>query len=193
MLHILLFRKFHNSFFNTLHILLLHLVNCTYIIFAFQAVPKWKAANAISNMNWSFGDSNKYNIWLLLLDDNKIKMTRKPVEKQNKNLVGCTGEGKGWKENIWEWSWEAKTGIVSELILWGWLLYLELQQYNFNITHGIVIFTSDYVEFAFISWIYTQVKKDISAFFPYSNTNWKGIKATPYSNWIIGWSSTVSN
>ena len=31
---------------------------------------------------------------LLLFDNNKIKMARKPGKKQKENLVGCTGEGK---------------------------------------------------------------------------------------------------
>ena len=31
---------------------------------------------------------------LLLFDDNKIKMARKPRKKQKENSVGCTGEGK---------------------------------------------------------------------------------------------------
>ena len=32
---------------------------------------------------------------LLLFNDNKMKMARKPGKKQKENLVGCTGEGKG--------------------------------------------------------------------------------------------------
>ena len=32
-------------------------------------------------------------------DDNKIKMTRKPVQKQKENLVECVGEGKQGKGN----------------------------------------------------------------------------------------------
>ena len=31
---------------------------------------------------------------LLLFDDNKIRMARKPGKKQKGNPVGCTGEGK---------------------------------------------------------------------------------------------------
>ena len=31
---------------------------------------------------------------LLLFDDNKEKMARKPGKKQKENPVGCTGEGK---------------------------------------------------------------------------------------------------
>ena len=31
---------------------------------------------------------------LLLFDDNKIKMARKPGKKQKDDLVGCTREGK---------------------------------------------------------------------------------------------------
>ena len=30
----------------------------------------------------------------LLLDDNKMKMAKKPGKKQEENPVGCTGEGK---------------------------------------------------------------------------------------------------
>ena len=32
--------------------------------------------------------------WLMLFDDNKIKMARKPGKKQKENPVGFTGEGK---------------------------------------------------------------------------------------------------
>ena len=31
---------------------------------------------------------------LLLFDDNKLKMARKPGKKQKENTVGCTGKGK---------------------------------------------------------------------------------------------------
>ena len=31
---------------------------------------------------------------LLLFGDNKVKMARKPLKKQKKNPVGCTGKGK---------------------------------------------------------------------------------------------------
>jgi len=31
---------------------------------------------------------------MLLFNDNKIKMARKPGKKQKENPVGCTGEGK---------------------------------------------------------------------------------------------------
>ena len=37
---------------------------------------------------------------LLLYDDNRIKITRKPRKKQKENPVGCTGKGKRRKENI---------------------------------------------------------------------------------------------
>ena len=31
---------------------------------------------------------------MTIVDDNKIKMARKPGKKQKENAVGCTGEGK---------------------------------------------------------------------------------------------------
>ena len=34
------------------------------------------------------------NYWLLLYDDNKVKMARKPGKKRKENPVGCTGEGR---------------------------------------------------------------------------------------------------
>ena len=39
---------------------------------------------------------------LLLFDDNKIKVARKPGKKQKQNPVGCTREGKRPKRNIRE-------------------------------------------------------------------------------------------
>ena len=45
---------------------------------------------------------------LLLFDDNKIKLARKPGKKQKKNLVGCTGEGKIRKGNLRERPREVK-------------------------------------------------------------------------------------
>ena len=50
---------------------------------------------------------------LLLHDDNKIKMARKPGKKQKENRVGCIGEGKRWKGNIGE----GMTGTIFELSL----------------------------------------------------------------------------
>ena len=65
---------------------------------------------------------NKTSLWfkimrscsviLLLFDDNKIKMAKKPGEKQKENPVGCTWEGKTWKGNIREGSREGKTWTV---------------------------------------------------------------------------------
>ena len=48
-----------------------------------------------------------YNSWnkidlnpcMLLFDDNKVKIARKPGKKQKKNPVGCNGEAKRWKGN----------------------------------------------------------------------------------------------
>ena len=37
-------------------------------------------------------------IIMLLFDDKKIKMARKPGKKQKENLVGCTGEVKDEKD-----------------------------------------------------------------------------------------------
>ena len=60
---------------------------------------------------------------LLLFDNNKIKMARKPRKEQKENPVGCNGEGERWKRNIRQ----GKTRTVLELILevrwplWGWL------------------------------------------------------------------------
>ena len=73
-------------------------------------------------------EENKYkNIiklrFLLLFNDNKIRMARKPGKKQKENPVGCTGESKRWKGNMRE----GKTETVLELSLkvrwplWGWL------------------------------------------------------------------------
>ena len=36
---------------------------------------------------------------LLLFDDKRIKMARKPGNKPNENQLGCTGKGKRWKVN----------------------------------------------------------------------------------------------
>ena len=52
---------------------------------------------------------------LLLFDDNKIKMARKPAKKQKENPVECTGEGKRWKGNIWEGLIKSKMETVLEL------------------------------------------------------------------------------
>ena len=38
--------------------------------------------------------SSTINYYFSLLDDNKIKMARKPGKKPKENPVGCTGEGK---------------------------------------------------------------------------------------------------
>ena len=38
----------------------------------------------------------------LLFDENKIKMARKPGQKQKENPIACTEEGKRWKGNIRE-------------------------------------------------------------------------------------------
>ena len=54
---------------------------------------------------------------LLLFDDNKIKMSRKPVKKQKENPVGYIGKGKIWKGNVRNGSRDGKTGIVLELNL----------------------------------------------------------------------------
>ena len=54
---------------------------------------------------------------LLLFDDNKINMARKPGKKQKENPVMFTGEGKRVKGNIRERSKEGKTGTVLELSL----------------------------------------------------------------------------
>ena len=53
---------------------------------------------------------------MLLFDDNKVKMARKPVKKQKENPVGCTGEGKYEKE-IREGYREDKTGTACMLSL----------------------------------------------------------------------------
>ena len=45
---------------------------------------------------------------LLLFDDNKITMARKPGKKMKENPVGYTGEGTRWKGNVRE----GKTGTV---------------------------------------------------------------------------------
>ena len=37
--------------------------------------------------------------WLLLINNIKLKMARKPGKKHEENPVGCTGEGKRWKGN----------------------------------------------------------------------------------------------
>ena len=37
---------------------------------------------------------------LLLFDDDKIKIARKPGKKQRENPVGCTGEGRRLSGNI---------------------------------------------------------------------------------------------
>ena len=57
--------------------------------------------------------------WLLLFNDSKIKMARKPEKKQKENLVRCTGEGRRWKGNIRE----GKTETILEVRWpsWGWL------------------------------------------------------------------------
>ena len=52
-------------------------------------------------------------ILLLLFDNNKIKMARKPRKKPKENQVWCNKEGKWWKEHIRE----GKTGAVVELNL----------------------------------------------------------------------------
>ena len=49
----------------------------------------------------------------MLFNNNKIKMARKPGNKQKENPVGCTGDGKISKGNIRE----GKTGTVLELSL----------------------------------------------------------------------------
>ena len=49
---------------------------------------------------------------LLLFDDNKIKIARKPGKNWKGYPAKCTGEGKRWKVNIWEGSRECKTGFV---------------------------------------------------------------------------------
>ena len=54
---------------------------------------------------------------MLLFDDDKIKMTRKPEKKEKENPVRCIGEGKKRKRNIREVSREGKTGTVLELSL----------------------------------------------------------------------------
>ena len=53
----------------------------------------------------------------MLLDNNKIKMAKKPGKKQKENPVSCSDEGKRWKGNIREGSSEGRTGTVSELSL----------------------------------------------------------------------------
>ena len=64
---------------------------------------------------------------LLLLDNNKIKMARKPEKILKKNLVMWTGEGKRWKGIIRKWSKEGETGTVLELSLEvRWLLWQDL-------------------------------------------------------------------
>ena len=35
-----------------------------------------------------------HQILLLLFDDNKVRLARKPGKNQKENPVGCTGEGK---------------------------------------------------------------------------------------------------
>ena len=50
----------------------------------------------------------------LLFDGNKIKIARNSEKKQKENPVGCTEEGKIWKENIRQGSREDTTGIVLE-------------------------------------------------------------------------------
>ena len=70
-------------------------------------------------------------LFLLLFDDNKTKMTRKPGKKQKENSVWCTGEGKRWKGNVREGSRENKTGTVLGLSLevkWPLWVRLALQR-----------------------------------------------------------------
>ena len=52
-----------------------------------------------------------------MLDDNKIKMERKPRKKQKENTVECIGEGKRRKGNIREGSRKYKTGTALEFSL----------------------------------------------------------------------------
>ena len=54
---------------------------------------------------------------MLLFDDNKIQMIRKPGKIRKKKPVACTGEGKRLEGNIREGSGESKTGTVLELSL----------------------------------------------------------------------------
>ena len=49
---------------------------------------------------------------LLLFDDNKIKVARKPGKKQKQNPVGCTREGKRPKRNIREGYKAGKTLVT---------------------------------------------------------------------------------
>ena len=72
---------------------------------------------------------------MLLFDNNKMKMARKPGKKQKENAVACTGEGKRWKENIWDESREVKTGTVLELSFGG----IHLLFFNYFLSLIIVI------------------------------------------------------
>ena len=40
------------------------------------------------------GKKERISGWVLLFDDNKIKMARKPGKEEKEYPVGCTGEGK---------------------------------------------------------------------------------------------------
>ena len=64
---------------------------------------------------------------MLLFDDNRVKMARKPGKKQKENPVGCTGERKRWKGNIKEGSSrEGNTGTAIEL---KWTLWEDMAQH----------------------------------------------------------------
>ena len=52
-----------------------------------------------------------------LLDENKIRIARKPGKKHKEIPLGCTEEGKRWKENIREGSREGRTRTSLELSL----------------------------------------------------------------------------
>ena len=62
-------------------------------------------------------NSTLISVILLLLDDVKMKMARKPGKKQMENPVGCTREGKRRKGCIREESRKDRSGTVLELSL----------------------------------------------------------------------------
>ena len=53
--------------------------------------------------------------------DDKITMARKPRMMWKENPVGCTEEGRRWKENIREGLREGNMGTVLELSLDVWI------------------------------------------------------------------------
>ena len=77
------------------------------------------SSNAARILKWRFCDLRSVKplfiqcSFMLLFDDNKIQMARKPGKKQKENPVEFTGEDEKWKGN----TIEGKTGTVLELNL----------------------------------------------------------------------------